>query len=174
MAEVAVRNLDYIRKRDPRLYEALSDIRASLMPQTQDAPPPVTAINAVSLGNGAVDVTIADSGPVNHNVHYFVEHADNPQFLNPRPEHLGASRVAQIVVGTPDRYFRAYSQYVYPPSQPSAPVNFGGGTPTAINGGGTATPALQASTGSGTGATSGQNGGWGFGKVRVRQAASNR
>ena len=88
MAQVAIRNLDSIRKRDPRLYEALSDIQASLVPQNQDPPPPVTAINAVSLGNGAVDVTIADGGPVNQSVHYFVEHADNPQFLNPRVEHF--------------------------------------------------------------------------------------
>ena len=151
MTLVAVRNLDSIRKRDPRLYEALSDIQASLVPQTQDPPPPVTAINAVSLGNGAVDVTIADGGPVNQSVHYFVEHADNPQFLNPRVEHFGASRNGTIVVGTHDRYIRAYSQHTYPPSQPNTPVNFGGGTPTAINGGGATTPALMASTGSGIG-----------------------
>jgi hypothetical protein len=168
MGFVEVRNLPYIQRKDVRIYEAFKDVRAALVPETQDPPPQVTAINVVSLGIGAVDVTFADGGAVNQQVNYFVEHADNPDFRNPRVEHFGPSRNRVIVIGSPARYFRVYSQYLYPPSQPNAPVNFGGATPTGVAGGGTSTPALQASTGSGTGNANGQQGSVGFGKVRVR------
>jgi hypothetical protein len=171
MAGVTIRNLDYLQRKDQRLYEALTDIQRALVPQSQDPPPAVTAISVASLGNGSVDVTIADGGAVNQGVNYWVEHADNPNFLNARPEDFGGSRTGVIAIGSGTRYFRAYSQYRYPWSLPNSPVVFGGfGNPTGVVGGGTATPILQPSTGSGTGSTNGQQASWGFGKIRVRAA----
>lgn len=169
VGKVTVRNLEYIRHKDPKFYEALYDLQAALLPQAQDPPPRVTAINVASLGTGAVDVAITDTGEVNQGVSYFVEHADNPNFTNARQEHFGASRNGVIPIGSRIRYFRAFSQYQYPPSQPNDPIVFGGlGAPSGVAGGGTTTPALQASTGSGTGSSNGQQSSWGFGKVRVR------
>lgn len=169
MPTVPIRNLNFIRRENPRLYEALTDIQQALQPATQEPPPALNSISVASLGNGSVDVSLADNGPVTQSVNYFVEHADNKDFRNPRIEDLGASRNGTIVVGTVDRYFRGYSQHRFPPSQPNVPVVFGSGVPTAVNGGGATTGALAASAGSGTANTNGQQGNWGFGRVRVRQ-----
>ena len=173
MSGVKIRNLDYIQRKDPKFYEALTDIQRALVPATQEPPPQVTGINVVTLGTGAVDVTFTDRGAVNQGVNYFVEHADNPNFSNPRQEDFGGRRNGVIVIGSGTRYFRVFSQYRYPWSLPNNPVVFGGvGAPTSVTGGGTATPALQASTGSGTASSNGQQGSWGFGRVRVRPVAT--
>ena len=166
---VKIPNLEYIRSKDPKMYEAFVAIQDALVPSTQEPPPPVSGVSVQSLGTGAVDVTITDNGQINQNVNYFVEHDDNPNFTQPRVEHLGPSRTVQISTGNQGRYFRAYSQYFNPPSQPSAPIVFGGSrNPTRIFGGSGTVVALQPSTGSGTAATNGQQGGSGAGKVPVR------
>jgi hypothetical protein len=171
MAQVQLPNLDYLRQKDPKLYETVKAIQGVLAPATQDPPPPVTAINVVSLGNGSVDVTFADGGPVNQGVNYFVEHADNENYTNARVEDLGASRGRVIAIGSPARAFRVYSQYNNPPSLPNEPTVFGGaGTPVFVSGGGPTTPPLQPSTGSGTASVTGQQPGQGFGRNTVRPA----
>lgn len=168
---VKLPNLDYIKGKDPKLYETIVALARYVPPLKQPPPPAVSKINAVSLGNGSVDVTIEDNGEVTQAVNYFIEHADSATGFGPssRVEHLGPSRNRVIAVGSGSRVFRAYSQYQFPPSDPNAPIVFGGSSPTPVVGGGTATPALMQSTGSGTAATDGQVGGHGFGKVRTRK-----
>lgn len=175
MALVKIRNLEYLRKKDVKLYEAIQDIQRFLPPAEQEPPPNVGNLSVLPLGNGAVDVTFADSGTVNQGVNYFVEHADNPDFRNARVEHFGASRNGTIVIGSGSRYFRVFSQYQNPHSLPSPPVIFGGPQgPFRVFGGGTPTPTLQPSTGSGTSSANGQQIGSGFGKIRIRTSTKVR
>lgn len=165
---VSLPNLDYLRKKDVRLYETLRVIQENLIPGSQPSPPPVTGISVVSNGNGGFDIVLSDAGDVQREVNYFVEHDTSPDFQRARVEDLGASRSTVLQLGSGTFYFRAYSQYRFPPSPPSSPVVFGGSSPTGVRGGGTQTAPLQASTGSGSAPTNGQLGGSGFGKYTVR------
>lgn len=164
-----VRNLSEIRTRDPRLYEALSDIvdgiknvaqqtNASPSQQTP-APLPVSSV-MVTAANGIHDVAISDVAPVYRGINYFLEYSLAPTFAAPTVLDLGASRNWRGMLGNQTLYWRAYSQY--PTSPPSSPVYHGTATqPVAVSGGGTlAGPLPNPSTGSGT--SSGE-GGQGFG-----------
>ena len=136
-------------------------------------PPPLEAVNVKASGE-QVHVTLTHNAPIQKNIHYFVEYTQNdPNFLAPHVEHFGTSRGRVLHLPTNDDggspinyYFRAYPQL--PGSKPAAPMNFGGVTPTAVTLGGTTNLTLQSSTGSGTGAANGQQGGWGFGKTNTR------
>ncbi|MGH9735424.1 MAG: hypothetical protein ACRD8A_12650 [Candidatus Acidiferrales bacterium] len=167
---VQLPNLEHIRKKDPRLYETIRAIQQYLPPASQPAPPPVTNVSVASNGDGTVDVTFADSGAVTQQVNYFVEHAADATFFGARQEDFGASRNGSIRIGSTARAFRVFSQYRFPPSPPSEPVVFGGAAATLVGGGGSVATAPQASTGSGTASSSGQQSGQGFGKNRVRKA----
>jgi hypothetical protein len=136
-------------------------------------PPPLEAVNIKTSGE-QVHVTLTHNVPISKNVHYFVEYTQNdPNFLAPHVEHLGTSRGRVLNLptkldggATASYYFRAYPQF--PGSKPANPMNYGGIAPTAVTLSGTTHLTLQASTGSGTAAANGQQGGWGFGKTNTR------
>lgn len=137
-------------------------------------PPPLEGVNVKTAGE-LVHVTLTHNVPISKNIHYFVEYTQNdPNFLAPHVEHLGTSR--GLVLNLPTKsdgggsthnyYFRAYPQL--PGSKPSLPVNFGGIVPAPVTLSGSTQLTLQPSTGSGTAAGNGQQGGWGFGKTNTR------
>ena len=155
-----VRNLEDIRAKDQKLYEALTDIinqhlntsqQTNSNPIGNPEPPPAIAGLKVSASNGHFQVAINDPNPIYRGVSYFVEHADNPNFTNPHVEELGASRNANFFFGNSTRYFRAYS--AYGSSSPGAPAYHGDpAAPEPVSGGGSiAGPDFLASQGSGTG-----------------------
>ena len=132
-------------------------------------PPPINGLTVVTGGEYA-HVTIQHSGPIQQGVHYFVEAATNPNFSGAWPIHFGTSRTRDPIHLAPldatgaaqSWYLRGFAQY--PGSDPSAPVAYGGASPTAITTTGTTRLTWGTSTGSGTAANTGQQIGWGFGK----------
>lgn len=138
------------------------------------APPPINALNVKVAGEYA-HVTIDHSGDVQQGVHYFVEAANNSNFIGAHPIHFGTSRTRDPIhlaanddAGNPQKwYLRGYAQY--PGSSPSKPVPYGGTNPTAIETTGATNMTWHPSTGSGTASNSGQQVGWGFGKISRRQ-----
>ena len=155
-----VRNLNEIRSRDPKLYEALSDIIQHHDTLTQQmnangvgnpAPPPTPNGVQVTGQNGYLHVAVTDQNPIYRGIRYFAEHADNPHFTNPHVVPMGDSRNVTIPVGNQTRYVRVYSSYIS--SQPSEPVYHGTQVqPTPVNGGGAHSgPNFLPSQGSGTG-----------------------
>lgn len=137
------------------------------------APPPINAIN-VKTGGEYAHVTIDHSGEIQQGVHYFVEVANNSNFIGAHPIHFGTSRTRDPIHLAPlddagnaqSYYMRAFAQY--PGSDPSQPVNYGGPTPTPITTTGTTKLTWQPSTGSGTASNTGQQIGWGFGRIQRR------
>ena len=158
---MAIRNLDYIREKDPRLYEALADLERQQANITQQAngnvtghpapPPPIDGLK-VAGSNGHFSIAIQDQTPSFRGVNYYVEHADNPNFTNPHVIELGAARNHNVFLGNVTRYWRAYS--AYSSSEPSAPAYQGdASTPLPVAGGGAIPgPEFLPSEGSGTGA----------------------
>ncbi len=140
------------------------------------APPQIGALNVKASGE-TVHVTITDSSESSTNREWFVEHSTEPNFIAPHVVHLKSSRGAFLTLpsktdagSSQPWYFRAYSQD--PGSPPSAPVYFGGLSPTAVTlTGSTQLTPLQ-STGSGTASPLGTQGGWGRGKTPIRPAGS--
>lgn len=138
------------------------------------APAPINALNVKVSGEYA-HVTITHTGDVKQGVHYFVEAANNSNFIGAHPIHFGTSRTRDPIhlaanddSGTPQKWFlRGYAQY--PGSNPSKPVVYGGTEPTPITTTGTTNLSWQPSTGSGTASNSGQQAGWGFGKIAKRE-----
>jgi len=148
-------------------------------------PPPIQQLN-VKVSGEMAHAVITDNNPITRNVHYFLEYANEPSFLQPHVEHLGTSRTRILSLpsnmdGTPDPttgitspgapqqwYFRAFSQY--PGSKPSPHQYFGGTTPTPVTMQGATNLTLLPSTGSGTAGANGQQGGYGFGRFLRRPA----
>jgi hypothetical protein len=177
------RELQQVRAENPMLANLLRRVVGAIntlaentgqSPTGQsDAPPAVGAVNVKASG-GVAHVTIADDAPVSKPIEYFVEHDTNPNFTNPHVQHLVSGRGAFLPLpskndagDTQHWYFRAYSQY--PGSQPSAPVYFGGLSPTGVDTGGATQLTPLTSTGSGTASPTGQQGGWGRGKIQERK-----
>jgi len=154
-----IRNLDYIHSQDPKLYETLSDIiqahentslQANLNGSGWPAPPPQIHGLQVAAANGHFQVSITDHNPLFRDVHYYVEHADNPNFTDAHVVHMGHSRNYSMFLGNTTRYFRAYSSYATSP--PGDPVYHGGTKPAAVSGGGAIQgPKFLKSQSSGTG-----------------------
>ena len=136
-------------------------------------PPPINGLS-VSVGGEYAHVVIQHSGAIQQGVHYFVEAANNQNFSGAHPIHYGTSRTRDPIHlapydsdGNPQNwYLRGYAQY--PGSDPSTPVVYGGASPKAITTTGTTHLSWSPSTGSGTASNSGQQVGWGFGKVPRR------
>lgn len=134
----------------------------------------IQALN-VKVNGELAHASITDNSPLTRNIHYFLEYANEPNFLAPLVEHLGTSRQRVLNLPTNDDggvahnyYLRAYSQY--PGSKPSARVNFGGQLPSAVVMNGSTNLTLLPSTGSGTAAPNGEQGGQGFGRFITRPA----
>jgi hypothetical protein len=138
------------------------------------APPPILQGINVAFNSGTVHVVLQHSVPVNKGLRYFVEADTSPAFAQPHVFDLGASRTLFTALPNKDGsgnqlnwHFRAYSQYLG--SNPSKPLNFGTKfNPTAVQVGGSAQFTPLASTGSGTAAANGQQGGQGLGVVLTR------
>lgn len=142
-----------------------------------EPPPPLEFINVKAAGELA-HIVLTHNAPINKGIRYFVEYTQNdPDFLAPFVEHFGASRSRVLHLptnldggGAVNYYFRAYPQY--PGSKPQAPTNFGGIAPMAVTLSGSTNLTLLTSTGSGTAAANGQQGGYGFGKTNTRSAVA--
>ena len=118
---------------------------------TPEPPPPINSLN-VTAENGQFDLSINHEGAEFYRgVHYFAEHADNPNFVNPQIVHMGTSRNARLFLGNAERYVRAYAQY--PGSAPGKMAYFGSeAQPFRVRGGGSVPSAtFGRSQGSGTG-----------------------
>lgn len=155
-----VRNLDEIRARDPKLYEALIDIingsgtvaqQVNGNPSGQpQAPPPVNGVK-ITAQDGFAHVSISDENQIYRGIRYYVEHADNPNFTSPQIVPMQDSRNTVVPIGRATRYFRVYS--AYSSSGPSAAVYHGDASqPIAVAGGGNFDVPYVSAQGSGTGA----------------------
>ena len=177
--KLSVRNLNYIRGKDARLYEAIIDIRSGLErmarqvvanPSGQMPSPPQISSLTVAAANGVFSAQIYDNNPVLRGIEYFIEYSSTSNFQAGKfyVAHLGPSRDWQAFLGNVTMYFRAYSSY--PTSEPSAPVYYGPpNNPTAVVGGGTITPPTRpAGAGSGTSPSDGSLGGSGYGRSTER------
>ena len=152
---------------------ALAENTASSAVGRIEPPPPLNAVNVKVSGEYA-HVTFDHSGDIQQGVHYFAEVATNPNFIGAHPIHFGTSRTRDPIHmaaldddGNPQSwYVRGYPQY--PGGGPATPVNFGGPEPTPVPVTGATRLTWQPSTGSGTASNSGQQIGWGFGKIARR------
>lgn len=121
--------------------------------------------------------TIQHNASVNKNIHYFSEVDTSPSFTNPHVISHGTSRSGFLTLPTKNAagdtthtyYLRSYAQYQG--SDANKPTVFGGlGGAIGIQMGGTSQTDILASTGSGTAAANGSQGGKGFGDVLTRPA----
>ena len=154
---------------DLRLTEALDDItngtnataeKLGVSPvSTTEPPPSIAALNVSKLSDGSLHAVIQDHTPINWGIHYFLEFSTTPGFEQPHVLHLGASRTWVGPNVAP--YWRAYSMYNGQSQESARVLN------SSIRISGSAT-GLQPSTGSGTAAGNGKQGGQGFGTVPKR------
>lgn len=122
-----------------------------------EAPPEIAGLS-VSEQNGWLSVSINDPAGLAHpnlGLHYFVEVDTHNAFSNATSYDISAARGTTIYIGNNTVYVRAFSQFRNSPNQ-SARVNYGGGTPTAVVGHGSAMTLPGGSSGS-------AGGGGGFG-----------
>lgn len=143
-------------------------------PVGKPSPPPAIQGVNVKVSGELAHVTIQDNNPIRKGVNYFVEYDTDPSFPQPHIEHLGASRGR--VLNLPARtdgdeaqtyYVRGYSGYQG--SDPGPKIAHGGNNaPTPVSPTGATTLTLLPSTGSGTAAADGRQGGQGFGVVQTR------
>jgi hypothetical protein len=145
---------------------------------TQHTSPP-SAPNAINVAAGSdhVHVTITDHTQRSRAQNYFVEwSADDPNFLAPHVEHLGASRGRVLALpakntsgDTYNYYFRTFVGTLGAKTA-SPKLAFGGNmTPTPVTLSGSSALDLLPSQGSGTAATNGQQGGQGFGDAQFAE-----
>ena len=160
---INVKNLDYIRglpEWGPKVAEALQSIadghntteqQTNTNSEGQPIPPPAINGRTVTGQNGHFNVAITDNNSIYRGIRYYVEHADNPHFINAHKVALHDTRNTNLFLGNVTRYFRAYS--AYSSSAPSAPAYHGSASqPIAVTGGGTVGgPSFTADRGSGTG-----------------------
>jgi len=161
---ISVRNLDLIRSKDVKLYEALVDIQRQTVDVNVASPSAIGSLT-VTAANGMFTAAIYDGTPPAYPINYFLEYDTSADFTQPYVVFMGPSRNISLALGNQTLYFRAYSQYAPPyVNTPSPRVTFGT-PPTAVVGGGSAPPSTPPSAGSGSGSTNGQQGGSGYGPV---------
>jgi hypothetical protein len=149
-------------------------------------PPPVDTIsvvgslntdtNTITCPSEHLHFTLTHNGAIQKGIQYISEIATEPNFLQPHILDHGCSRSGFISLPTKDAnnntqtyYLRSYAQYHG--SDPSAKTVLGGlSGATAIQMTGSSTMSLLPSTGSGTAAPTGQQGGRGLGTVLNRPA----
>lgn len=151
-------------------------------------PNPIDAVNVQgTLSNGVLTApseilhwTINHNQELSKGVRYFSEIDTDPNFTQPHVIEHGASRSGFLTLPSKDSngaqqtyYLRSYPQYHG--SDPAKPTTFGGITGAIkIQMTGSSKTTLLSSTGSGTAATTGQQGGQGLGKVLTRPAPGPR
>ncbi len=174
-----IAHLDWIRATHPRIAEAFDSLKNSIdnialktkvdSAGSQLAAPPQIGSLSVTGADGVFDAVISDNATIDKAINYFLEYAIDANFTRPHVISLGPARTWRGFFGNQTLFWRAYSQYIGSPA--STPLNFG--APTSVVGGGALNgPAIQASTGSGTAANNGWQGGSGFGPVDTRVNAS--
>lgn len=140
-------------------------------PSGSVAPPPAPQSIQVAAGTDHVHVTITDNSARTRARNYFLEWSVNdPSFGNPQPEFLGPVRQKILSLPAKDNsnnainyQFRVYSMEIGSKSA-SEKTYFGTAlNPTSVALSGTSKLTPLPSTGSGTAATNGQQGGQGFG-----------
>lgn len=183
------RELNYIGQRDnyagtlfSRIIDAVNQLakNAGVTAVGKASPPPpldsVTVSGSVP-SNGVITVpnseilhwTIQHSQAIQKGIRYFSEIATEPNFLAPHVIDHGTSRSAFLTLPTNDSsnvkqtyYLRSYAQM--PGSDPCKPTVLGGlSGAIGIQMGGTSQTSLLPSTGSGTAAANGSQGGKGLG-----------
>ena len=190
------RELPYLSMRDSYLGSILQRIIAAVNQTAKNAavssvgkvppPNPVDAINisGPAPSNGIISIpnsevlhwTIHHNQEVNKGVHYFSEIDTSPAFTSAHVIHHGTSRSGFLSLPTNNSsnvkqtyYLRSYAQM--PGSDPTKPTVLGGlSGAIGIQMGGTSQTSLLPSTGSGTAAPDGSQGGHGFGVVLTRPA----
>lgn len=161
---IQVKNLEYLRTlHDGKLAEALESIAGGInntIQQTNSngsgspqAPPTIGGLK-VTGQNGHFNIAITDNSPIYRDVHYWIEHADNPHFLNPHVVHMGQSRNHNLFLGNVTRYFRGFSSYSSSPPSPAVYHSNAQGRPMGVQGGGSVGgPLFTLGQSSGTGNT---------------------
>lgn len=180
-----------IKNDNPRLGVAISNIQDAINqlgtitgadPTAHTAPPNPPASIQVSAGSDHIHVTLTDNGQRPRAQNYFVEwSANDPNFLAPNVEHLGAGRGRVMALPAKDGngdvisyYFRGYS-HALGAKNASKRVVFGTTmAPTPVTLSGNSTLNLLPSTGAGTAPSNGQKPGQGFGTPQFSQAAGER
>jgi hypothetical protein len=146
-------------------------------PVGQNEPPSAPDSVAVKASGEMVHVSITHNAPVKRGVQYFTEIDTNPGFTKPIVIHHGASRTSHpFHLPTRDDggtqhtwYFRSFAQYHGSP--PSEKTVYGGASnPIGVTLTGTTNMTLLPSTGSGTAAPTGTQGGQGLGVFTQRPA----
>lgn len=153
---------------DVKLREAFTAIEntinknllvAGVNPGSVAATPVNSGSLVVAEANGIYDAVITDPANERGEI-YFLEWDVVPSFATARQIHLGPSRYwrGALNLGV-NSYWRCYKQIIG--SNPSAWINFGGATPTAVGFGGAAGPTPGVPSGSGSSNQSGR----GFGPL---------
>src|SRR5271170_476366 len=135
-------------------------------------PQPVNAITVKSSGE-QIHATLTHAAQLTRSINYFIEADTSPSFTQPHVMDIGSSRSHIFNLptlsdsgGLQKWYLRTYAQY--PGSKPSPPTVLGGlENPTPIILQGTTKMTILPPTGSGTGSSTGQQGGVGRGKQRI-------
>jgi hypothetical protein len=149
---------------------------AGVSPTGKIAPPaPPESINVTTAGE-YMQITVQHSAPIQKGIQYISHVSTNPQFSTPLIHDHGSSRAPMpFPLPTKDASGNTLSYYVrtiaqYQGSDASAPTYFGGASPVAVTMGGTTQMTLQPGTGSGTGASNGQQSAVGLGATIFRPA----
>ncbi len=191
------RELPYLEQKDNYLGSLLKRIidavnstarNAGVASVGKTSPPPkidsinvqgVQAGNTITCPSEILHHVLVHNQSVDRGISYFSEVDTDPNFPQPHVLHHGASRTSFLTLPTyssaanktanikTNYYLRSYAQN--PGSDPCAPTVLGniGGT-VSIQMTGSSVTALLSSTGSGTAAQSGQQGGKGIGTVLQR------
>lgn len=176
--------LAQIESENPRLGQLLRGLGKSIQTLSTNtgasatgfvpAPDRPQGIVVNQQGDEHLQITVQHTSPVNKGVEYFSEVSTDPGFTAPRVEHHGASRapVSTLFLPTKDLsgnthqyYLRTYAQQ---PGSPPSEVLVYSGNPITMTG--TTQADHTPSTGSGTAAPNGSQGGSGWGKVLQRPA----
>lgn len=157
---------------EQHVNNGFSQVGVSTM--TQTTPPDAPQNLDIKANNGTVQFVITHNSPVTRTDKYFVEADTDPAFSQPHVLHAGPSRTGFATLPNTDDssapqpwHFRAFVQRNGSPA--SAKINFGPQyNPTPVTVGGTTQFTPIPSTGSGTAAANGQQGGQGLGNNYYR------
>ena len=184
MSDIGGELLTLIENENPRLgqlfrrYEkAISTLSTNTgASATGYVPPPDAPQNVIvnKIGDEHLQITVEHTSPVNKGIEYFAEISTQGPGINPRVEHLGASRAPANPIFLPTKDLSGNTHqyhltvYAQQPGSPPSNVHVYSGNPITMSG--TTEADHTPSTGSGTAAPNGSQGGSGWGKVLQRPA----